>query len=393
MSDPAPDSGASDGLLRRTPLRDWHAAHGARMVPFGGWDMPVQYASGVLTEHHAVRNAVGLFDIGHMGQVAVSGPHAIAWLQWLVPTDVSRLEIGQAQYSVLCAPDGGAIDDIIIYRLGDDRYLIIVNAANTDADVAWMHHCLAEPGPGIDTHHVNLHPYAHARTLIAVQGPKSLSVLQKVTDTDLSGLGYYRAAEATVVDVNALVARTGYTGERGYEIAFDAAHAVSVWEALLAAGADVGIIPCGLGARDTLRLEAGMALYGHELRRDVNPFEANLERIVRLDKPQFVGRDALAHVAETGRARALVGLELTVAGVPRADYPILDTHGARIGETTSGGPSPTLKKSIAMGFVPASHAAVGTELAVEIRGRAHAAVVVSLPFYKRPVAKRAAPAT
>jgi aminomethyltransferase len=389
MSEPAADGAASGDALRRTALRNWHATHGARMVPFGGWDMPVQYATGVLTEHHAVRNAVGLFDIGHMGQIAVDGSHALAWLQWLVPTDVSRLEIGQAQYSVLCAPDGGAIDDIIIYRLGAVRYLAIVNAANTDIDLTWLNHCLAEPGPGIDTHHVNLH-HADARTLIAIQGPKSLNVLQKVADTELSGLGYYRAAEAMIAGVEALVARTGYTGERGYEIAFDASHAVTVWEALLDAGSDDGIIPCGLGARDTLRLEAGMALYGHELTRDVNPFEANLERIVRLDKPQFVGRDALAHVAQTGRARALVGLELTVAGVPRAGYPILDTNGAPIGETTSGGPSPTLKKSIAMGFVPASHSAVGTELAVEIRGRAHAAVVVPLPFYKRPVVRRAA---
>lgn len=353
--------------------------------------MPVQYATGVLTEHHAVRSAVGLFDIGHMGQVAVSGAHALAWLQWLVPTDVSRLEVGHAQYSILCAPDGGAIDDIIIYRLDADRYLIIVNASNTDADVAWMRHCLAEPGPGIEARHVGLHPYGSDRTLIAVQGPKSLAALQKISGADLSGLGYYRATTATVAGIEALVARTGYTGERGYEIAFDASHAVDVWEALLAAGADSGIIPCGLGARDTLRLEAGMALYGHELSRDVNPFEANLDRIVRLEKPGFVGQDALAGIAAAGRTRALVGIELTVAGVPRAEYPILDANGTRIGATTSGGPSPTLKKSIAMGFVPASHAAVGTELAIEIRGRAHAAVVVPLPFYKRPVAKRAAP--
>jgi aminomethyltransferase len=391
MSEPD-GAGAFGATLRRTPLWDWHVAHGARMVPFGGWDMPVQYSTGVLNEHHAVRNSVGLFDIGHMGQVTVSGVHALAWLQWLVPTDVARLEIGQAQYSVLCAPDGGVIDDVIIYRLGYNRYLIIVNAANTDDDIAWMRHWHESPGAGIDAHHVEIVEHRDMRTLLAVQGPTSPNVVQKLTDIDLSSLGYYRATEATVAGVPALVARTGYTGERGYEIAFDAEHAVLIWEALLAAGSDLRIIPCGLGARDTLRLEAGMALYGHELSRDVNPFEANLERIVRLDKPSFLGRDALERVAISGRARALVGLKLTVAGIPRAGYPILDRGGARIGTTTSGAPSPTLKKSIAMGFVPSTHATVGTALAIEIRGRAHSAVVAPLPFYKRPVARRTTPA-
>ncbi len=388
-----PDAGglAAGETLRRTPLHGWHVAHGARMVPFGGWDMPVQYATGVLTEHHAVRAGVGLFDIGHMGQVDVAGPGALAWLQWLVPTDVSRLELGQAQYSLLCAPDGGTIDDIIIYRLGDDRFLLIVNAANADADVAWMRACLANPDHGIDPAGIDLVSHGDARTLVAVQGPRSLEVLQRIADTDLTALGYYRALPATISGTPGLVARTGYTGERGYEVSVPSTAAVGIWEALLEAGASAGVMPCGLGARDTLRLEAGMALYGHELTRDVNLFEANLERLVRLDKGTFVGRDALALVAAAGRARALVGLELTVAGVPRAGYPVLDPTGARVGETTSGGPSPTLKKSIAMALVPAAMASPGTALAIEIRGRAHAAVVVPLPFYKRPTTRRPAP--
>ncbi|MSQ43258.1 MAG: glycine cleavage system aminomethyltransferase GcvT [Chloroflexi bacterium] len=374
--------------LRRTPLFDTHVSLGGRMVPFGGWGMPVQYPAGVLAEHYAVRNAVGLFDIGHMGQVYVSGADALEYLQWLTPSDVSRLEDGQAQYSFLCAEDGGVIDDIIIYRLGRDQFLVIVNASNTDVDYAWMQAHRGDGGRGVGTDGVNLTLLRPDRTLLALQGPRSLETLQRCSDTDLSGLGYYRVTNADVAGVTALVARTGYTGERGYEIAFDERHAGAVWNTLLEAGSGFGIVPCGLGARDTLRLEASMPLYGHELDRSVNPYEAGLDRVIRFEKGPFVGAEALQAVQSAGRSRALIGLELTVPGIARMGHAILLPSGEVIGEVTSGGPSPTLRKSIAMGFVPVGQAVEGAHLLVEVRGRRLDACVVTMPFYKRAPAKR-----
>ncbi|MCX5986323.1 MAG: glycine cleavage system aminomethyltransferase GcvT [Chloroflexi bacterium] len=377
-----------DQPLRRTPLFETHVSLGGRMVPFGGWEMPVQYPAGVLAEHHAVRNGVGLFDIGHMGQVEVSGAGSLEYLQWLTPGDVSRLEDGQAQYSFLCADDGGVIDDIIIYRIGPDQFLVIVNASNTDVDFAWMRAHLVDGGRGVSQYLVNLTLLRPDRTLLALQGPRSLETLQRCSDTDLSGLGYYRVMSAMVAGVDALVARTGYTGERGYEIAFDECHAGAVWNTLLEAGAEFGIVPCGLGARDTLRLEASMPLYGHELARSVNPYEAGLSRVIRFEKGPFVGAKALQAVQSSGRVRALIGLELTVPGIARMGHQILLPSGEVIGEATSGGPSPTLRKSIAMGFVPVAQAIEGAHLCVEVRGRRLDARVVAMPFYKRAPAKR-----
>ena len=373
--------------LRRTPLFDTHVSLGGRMVPFGGWEMPVQYPAGVLAEHHAVRNAVGLFDIGHMGQVDVTGTDALDYLQWVTPGDVSRLEDGQAQYSFLCAEDGGVIDDIIIYRIGDGHFLVIVNASNTDVDFGWMRSHLGGGMRGVGGDGVSLTLLRPERTLLALQGPRALETLQRCTDTDLSILGYYRVMRAHVAGVEALVARTGYTGERGYEIAFDERHAVTVWNTLLEAGHGYEVVPCGLGARDTLRLEASMPLYGHELDRSVNPFEAGLDRVIRFEKGPFVGAEALKAVQSSGRTRALIGLELTVPGIARMGHPILLPSGEVIGAVTSGGPSPTLRKSIAMGFVPVGQAVEGADLLVEVRGRRLEARVVPLPFYKRAPAK------
>lgn len=381
-----------DQPLRRTALFDTHVSLGGRMVPFGGWEMPVQYPAGVLAEHHAVRNGVGLFDIGHMGQIDVSGSDALEYLQWLTPGDVSRLEDGQAQYSFFCADDGGVIDDIIIYRIRRDQFLVIVNASNTDADFAWMRARLGDGGRGVSPDRVSLTLLRPDRTLLALQGPRSLETLQGCLDTDLSGLGYYRVMSAKVAGVDALVARTGYTGERGYEIAFDERHARAVWNILLESGVGFGIVPCGLGARDTLRLEASMPLYGHEIDRSVNPYEAGLGRVIRFEEGPFVGAEALQAVHFSGRVRALVGLELTVPGIARMGHPILLPSGEVIGEVTSGGPSPTLRKSIAMGFVPVAQAIEGAHLFVEVRGRRLDARVVAMPFYKRaPAKRRAAP--
>ncbi len=374
--------------LKRTPLHDVHVDLGARMVPFGGWDMPVQYPSGVLTEHHAVRRRAGVFDIGHMGQLAFEGPDALEFLQWVTTHDVSRLEIGAAQYSLLCNYDGGVLDDIIVYRLAEQRYLMIVNAGNTDADTAWLEGQLQRPGRGVDPHRVLMQRLSPDRTLLALQGPLAMQILGRLTDAPVGALANYHALEAAVAGVPAIVARTGYTGERGYEMSVDGAQAVHLWRALLQAGQAVaepppGAIPCGLGARDTLRLEAGMALYGHELTAETNPFEAGLERVVRFEKGDFVGAAALSRVQATGPERRLVGLELIDRGVPRAGYTIL-SEGQVAGRLTSGGPSPTLGKSIGMGYVPLALAVEGVEVHVDIRGRPHAARVVRLPFYRRP---------
>ena len=377
-----PPTGAAGPVLKRTPLYETHVALGARMVPFGGWEMPVQYPSGVLAEHHAVRERAGLFDIGHMGQLRFEGPCALEFLQWVTTNDVARLEVGAAQYSLLCDESGGIQDDIIVYRLAETRYWVVVNAANTDADYAWIELQRTRPGRGVDPERVLLQRVSPPRTLLALQGPRATRILRRLTPLDVGSLGYYHAAECTVAGVQAIVARTGYTGERGYEISFDQTYALAVWNALLEAGKDEGLIPCGLGARDTLRLEAGMALYSHELTTETNPYEAGLERVVRLEKGDFVGAAALRRIQEQGATRRLVGIELIDRGVPRPEYPIL-ANGQAVGALTSGGPSPTLKKSIGLGYVPAALAEPGTELAIDIRGKPHAAKVVPFPFYRR----------
>jgi aminomethyltransferase len=362
--------------LKRTPLHDAHLALGARMVAYAGYEMPVQYTS-IIEEHRNVRSAVGLFDLSHMGEIAVRGPEALAFTRYAVISDPALLEPGQAQYSMLCAPDGGIIDDLIVYRT-DDGYLIVCNAANHDAVVA---HLAALQGRG--DFDATIDDRSERTALIAPQGPRAAELLATLTDLDLSSLGYYRSMRGTVAGVECLVARTGYTGEDGFELFCDARRAPALWRALLEAGASLGLKPCGLGSRDTLRLEAGMPLYGNELGRDVNPYEANLGRVVKLEKGEFVGRAALSSVQQAGPRRKLVGLVMRDNAIARHGYPVL-VEGREAGSVTSGTLSPTLDERIAMAYVPAEAAGVGNELEVVVRDRPYRAEQVKLPFYKRP---------
>ncbi|HEV2404695.1 MAG TPA: glycine cleavage system aminomethyltransferase GcvT [Ktedonobacterales bacterium] len=362
--------------LKRTPLFEAHRELGARLVEFGGWEMPVQY-SGILEEHRAVRERAGLFDVSHMGEFRVEGPGALAFLNGLVPNDVSRLAINQALYTQLCWPDGGTVDDLIIYRLGDERYMTVVNAGTLDKDWAWI----SEHAAAHDD--FTLTNISDETALIALQGPLARTILQPLTTTDLDAIAYYHCQPGAVAGIECLISRTGYTGEDGFEMYHQAERAVELWRALLAAGAPHGLLPAGLGARDTLRLEAGYCLYGHELSDDITPLEAGLGWTVKLNKADdFIGKQALIAEKRDGLRRKLIGIELRERGIPRAGYPIL-RDGRTLGEVTSGTMCPTLGHAAALGFVPPSDAAVGTELAVEIRGKAIPAVVVALPFYKR----------
>jgi aminomethyltransferase len=364
------------GELRRTPLHEKHLALGARMVPYAGWEMPVQYG-GIVDEHRTVREAVGVFDLSHMGEVLIAGPEALAFARYAVVSDPGTLEPGQAQYSMLCAEDGGIIDDLIVYRT-DEGYLVVCNAANHDAVVAHLE--------GLRAHgdfDARLEDRSDRTALIAPQGPRAAQLLATLSDLDLSSLGYYRSLRGEVAGVDCLVARTGYTGEDGFELFCDARRAGTVWDAVMGAGEGLGLKPAGLGARDTLRLEAGMPLYGNELGRDGNPYEANLGRVVKLEKGEFVGRAALASVQQTGPRRKLVGLVMRENAVARSGYPVL-VDGSEAGIVTSGTASPTLGEKIAMAYVPAAAAAPGNEVQVVVRERPYRAEQVKLPFYKRP---------
>lgn len=359
-----------------TPLLDRHEALGAKIVDFAGWLMPIQYG-GILEEHRATRSAAGLFDLSHMGELVVEGPDAGAALAAALVTDPPSLAVGRAHYSMICAEDGGILDDLIVYRLGEERYMVVANASNART----VSDALAARLGGF---RAVLDDRSLATGLVAVQGPRSLDVLGPLTGVDLDGIRYYGIAEGVVAGVPALIARTGYTGEDGFEVFVEVGRAADVWDAMLAAGRPHGLVPVGLGARDTLRLEAGMPLYGNELDRATNPFEAGLGRVVKLTKPgAFVGREALERVARDGTTRRLVGLELRERGIARHGYPVL-ADGAVDGAVTSGTMSPTLGSAIAMAYVATGHAEPGTMLAVEIRGAPVAAEVVPLPFYRRP---------
>lgn len=362
--------------LRRTPLHAVHAELGARMVPFAGWEMPVQYRS-ILEEHRAVREAVGLFDLSHMGEIWVRGAEAIAFLRYAVVTDPGVLEDGQAQYAMLCAEDGGIIDDLIVYRL-DGELLVVCNAANR-APVVEHLTALVDRGD----FDVTLDDRSDSTALVAPQGPRAAELLASLTELDLDGLGNYRALRGRVAGISCLVARTGYTGEDGFELFCDAPRAERLWRAVAQAGVPLGLRPCGLGSRDTLRLEAGMPLYGNELDRETNPYEVNFGRLVKLEKGEFVGRAALQQVQQAGPRRKLIGLVMRDNAIPRHGYPIRH-EGVEVGEVTSGTQSPTLGDRIAMGFVPAELAAVGNEFDVVVRDRACRAEQVKLPFYRRP---------
>ena len=359
-----------------TPLAERHVALGARMIDFAGWLMPVQYA-GILEEHRAVRERAGLFDLSHMGELFVEGVGAGDALARALVTDPQSLAIGRAHYSMICAQDGGILDDLIVYRLAPERFLVVANASN----VGVVSDALAER---LEGSRVVLDDRSRDTALVAVQGPRSAEILTSLTDVALADLRYYAIAEGSVVGIPALVARTGYTGEDGFEVFVEWERAGEVWDALMSAGAPVGIAPVGLGARDTLRLEAGMPLYGNELDRETTPFDAGLGRVVQFEKAgDFVGRAALARAAAEGPRRMLVGLVVRGRGIARHGYPVLSAD-RETGVVTSGTQSPTLGVPIAMAYVAPGDAQVGTMLDVAIRDQRVPAEVATLPFYRRP---------
>ena len=366
----------TDGNLKTTPLAERHAMLGARLIEFGGWLMPVQYGS-IIEEHRAVRERVGLFDLSHMGELSVDGPEAGEALAAALVSNPPALKPGRAQYSMIAAPDGGILDDLIVYRLAEGRYLVVANASNAEV----VSDTLAERLAGFKA---VLDDGSLATGLVAIQGPRSVDVLRPLTDVDLDALRYYGIAEGQVAGLDALVARTGYTGEDGFEVFVDWSRTAEVWDALLPRVQEAGGGPIGLGARDTLRLEAGMPLYGNELDRTTNPFEAGLGRVVKLDKPgDFVGRAALEKALQAPRTRTLVGLVMEGRGIARHGYPV-HAGDRRTGVVTSGTQSPSLGAPIAMAYVAPGDAEPGTVVEVEIRDQRVPARVVPLPFYTRP---------
>lgn len=369
--------------LKKTALNATHRAAKAKMVDFGGWDMPVEYpgnGGGLIAEHMAVRTGVGLFDVSHMGEIQFRGPGSLAAVQRITMNDASRLRDGQAHYSALLTPQGTFVDDILVHRLGENDYLLVVNAGTKDKDFTWIHQQVAGM-PGI-----HLSDYSTYYSQLAVQGPRALETLKKLTKVDLSAIRNYWFTWGTVAGVpNVLIARTGYSGEDGFELYLpaDEATTVKVWQALLEAGAEFAIRPCGLGARNTLRLEAGMSLYGHEIGEEINVLEAGLDRWLKLDKGDFIGRDALLAVQQRGGpTRKSIGLEMVERGIARDGYTVHSLSGEMIGRVTSGSPAPFLKTNIAMALVEAA-AASDNEMIVECRGNRVKARRVPLPFYKR----------
>ena len=360
--------------LKRTAFFDRHVQAGGKMVAFAGFEMPVQYA-GIVEEHRCVRERVGVFDVSHMGEVEVSGTDALAFVQSITINDASKLTPGRVQYSAMCYPDGGIVDDLLVYRM-PDRFLLVINASNTAKDIAWMQENIRGD--------VHLADKSDATSLLAVQGPRSLETLRKLTSTDLGSLAYYHWMHATIAGVDMVLSRTGYTGELGYELYFpsDRATGERIWDALLDAGKEFGISPIGLGARDTLRLEMGFCLYGNDIDGTTNPLEAGLGWITRPGKGNFVGRDAIRAMQEEGLKRKLVAFTVNDRAFPRHGYPI-SIGGVDTGHVTSGTFSPTLERGIGMGYVPADHAAVGSGIEVIIRNKPAPATIVSLPFVKK----------
>lgn len=363
---------------KKTPLYDAHVRYGGKIIDFGGWALPVQYQAGIIEEHRNTRRNAGLFDVSHMGEFRVTGKDPLGFIQKAVVNDIARTAIGQCTYSPMCYPSGGVVDDLIVYRLGEKEYLIVVNAANTDKDFSWMTDILKGfPGTSL----VN----ESARTAeLALQGPKAEAILQKLTKTDLKGIGYYHCQDnVTVAGVKTLVSRTGYTGEDGFEIFSAPNDAMTLWEAVMEAGKPFGLLPVGLGARDTLRFEACMPLYGQELDAERTPLEAGLGRFVSFDKGDYIGRQALEAQRDKGLERKLVGFEMVGRGIPRHGYPLLDAAGGKeIGYVSTGSYCPSLDKNLGLGYAPAAMTGVGQKLSVGIRGKAVEAVVVRIPFYK-----------
>ncbi len=359
---------SSSGGLRRTSLFDTHAALGARMVPFAGWEMPVQYG-GILAEARAVRSGAGLFDVSHMGRLEIRGADAAEFLSRVLSVDVPKLRRRRARYNVICDERGGIIDDCIVYRLGEDRFLVIPNASNTDAVLDWF----SRWGAGLSFEIANV---TSETAMIAHQGPGAAAMLGGLTDHDLEEMRIYTAAETVVAGSEALLARTGYTGEDGFEVIVAAGDAPSVWAAL----SERGAAPCGLGSRDVLRLEAGLLLHGNDMDVSVNPYEAGLDRFVSMDREGYVPGDALRRIRDAGVSRRLVGFQMLGRGIPRHGYSIMDGTEV-IGEVTSGTRSPTLDMSIGMGYVPNGYAAAGSRFLIDMRGRPVEAEVADLPFY------------
>jgi aminomethyltransferase len=371
-------------IIRKTALNAVHRQMGAKMVNFNGWDMPVEYPAsigcGIINEHMAVRTGVGIFDVSHMGDIRLAGPQALAAVQHISMNDASRLALGQAQYSALLYPGGTFVDDVIVHRLGEDEYFLVINAGTREKDFNWVRDNTRQFDCAVE----NL---SDDFTQIAIQGPKGVDVLQKLTDADLSAVKFYWVTRGTVCGLkNTLIARTGYTAEDGFEIYVhsDETTSARVWNEILSAGKEFGLVPCGLGARNTLRLEGKLPLYGHEISDTINVWEAGLDRFSKMEKPEFVGRAALEKAKAAALTRTLVGLEMIERGIARDGHKVLDGGSREIGYVTSGSPAPFLKKNIALAYVPPEFAAVGTALKVEVRGQGVGAQVVPTPFYRRP---------
>jgi aminomethyltransferase len=362
-------------VLKRTPLFEMYKQYGGKTIDFGGWDLPVQF-SGIKEEHEAVRTKAGLFDVSHMGEIEIKGSGSLSFLQKMMTNDVAKLKNGGIQYTAMCYETGGTVDDLLIYKMSDDYYLLVVNASNIEKDYAWLNQHLTD-----DMELVNV---SEKTAQLALQGPLAQQVLQKLTEVNVAEIGYFSfQKEVPLKGINALVSRTGYTGEDGFEIYCEASHAKTLWQELLEAGKEVGVLPCGLGARDTLRFEATLALYGQELSPEISPLEAGIGFAVKVNKEtDFIGKSVLKQQKEAGIPRKLVGIEMIDRGIPRHGYPVYQ-DGLKIGEVTTGTQSPTLKKNIGLALLKTEHTALETVIEVEIRGKRLKAKIVSTPFYKK----------
>lgn len=365
---------SANPIPRRTPLYEAHVEAGAKLVDFAGWEMPVQY-KGLIDEHRAVRTAAGLFDCSHMGEFRIAGPGALAFVQSFTPNDAAKLVTGRIHYSALLTADGTFIDDLLVYRMGDQEFMLVVNASNIAGDFAWVESLPRPAG-------VTLENLSDDYALLALQGPRSVAILQPLTATPLAPIKYYGFVHGEVAGRKAILSRTGYTGEDGFELFVAPQDAIPLWRALMAAGQPAGLVPAGLGARDTLRLEAGMPLYGHEIDRTTTPWDARLDWTVKLQKGDFVGREALVAARARGESRHLVGYEVESRGIARQGCAIMKA-GEKVGVVTSGTWSPTFEKALGMAYVPVAMAAVGTGVEIDVRGKPLAARVTALPFYKR----------
>lgn len=361
--------------LKKTPLFETYLEYGAKTIDFGGWDLPVQFSS-IKEEHEAVRTKAGLFDVSHMGEVEVKGDQALAYLQRLVTNDVSKLVDGQAQYTAMCYENGGTVDDLLIYRRAEDHFLLVINASNIEKDVAWMKE------HEIDA--VTITNISDEVAQLAIQGPLAEQILQKQTAFPLSEISFFHFVDQVkIAGIDVLVSRTGYTGEDGFELYCDSIHAPVLWKAILSEGQAEGIVACGLGARDTLRFEARLPLYGQELSKDISPLEAGIGFAVKVNKEaEFIGKEALSKQKEQGLTRKLVGIEMIDKGIPRTGYEVF-VNGVQVGTVTTGTQSPTLKKNVGLALIDKSHTALGTEVEVQIRKKRLKAIVIATPFYKK----------